>query len=154
MSTTITKQAPSKQITQLEANPTTPHDIQAVLNYYLDPEDGSPPEPNYVTKPSSYDRPVHAVHVTVHDIRGSEDQYTLDTSGFQVVNHVSKEKDFVNEEKIKSDYYKEVEELLKKESVAHKPPCQHPMRGKLLTLKQDRGIENLHLRSHNSSRIP
>ncbi|KAA8571393.1 hypothetical protein MFRU_026g00110 [Monilinia fructicola] len=120
MSTTITEQAPVEHITKLETNPTTPHDIQAVLNYYLDPEDGSPPEPNYVNNPSSYDRPVHAVNVTVHDIRGSEDQYTLDTTGFQVVKHVSQEKDFLDEERIKSIYYKETEELLKKETGASK----------------------------------
>ncbi|TGO38625.1 hypothetical protein BHYA_0071g00360 [Botrytis hyacinthi] len=120
MSTTLTEQAPSEQITKLETNPTTPHDIKGVLNYYLDPEDGSPPEPNYVSKPSTYDRPVHSVEVTVHDIRGSEDQYTLDTTGFQVVNHVSREKDFVDEERIKSDYYKETEELLKRETGASK----------------------------------
>ncbi|ESZ90872.1 hypothetical protein SBOR_8741 [Sclerotinia borealis F-4128] len=120
MSTTLTEQAPSEHITKFETNSTTPHDIQGVLNYYLDPEDGSPPEPNYVNKVTSYDRPVHSVELTVHDIRGSEDQYTLDTTGFQVVNHVSQEKDFVDEEKIKNDYYKETEELLKRETGASK----------------------------------
>jgi len=120
MSTTLTEQAPSEHITKLETNPTTPHDVQAILNYYLDPEDGSPPEPNYVNKLSSYDRPVNPVTVTVHDIRGTEDKYTLDTTGFQIANHVSQEKDFVDEEKIKNNYYKETEELLKRETGASK----------------------------------
>lgn len=88
-----------------------------------------------MTKPSSYDRPVHAVNVTVHDIRGSEDQYTLDTTGFQIVNHVSQEKDFVDDEKIKSDYYKEIEELLKRELVAHSSQYSHAVPDKTLTSK-------------------
>ncbi|TGO63882.1 hypothetical protein BCON_0010g00480 [Botryotinia convoluta] len=83
MSTTLTEQAPSEHITKLETNPTTPHNIKGVLNYYLDPEDGSPPEPNYTS------------------IR-----WTPPVS--------------VDEEKIKSDYYKETEELLKRETGASK----------------------------------
>ncbi|QSZ31932.1 hypothetical protein DSL72_001501 [Monilinia vaccinii-corymbosi] len=120
MSTTLTEQAHPEHITKLETNLTTPHDIQTVLNYYLDPEDGSPPKPTYMNKPNTYERPVHPVNVTVHDIRGSEDQYTLDTTGFQVVNHASQEKDFEDEERIKSIYYKETEELLKRETGASK----------------------------------
>ncbi|KAJ8059548.1 hypothetical protein OCU04_011204 [Sclerotinia nivalis] len=120
MSTTLTEQASSEHITKLDTSPTTPHDIQGVLNYHLDAEDGSPPAPNIVAKPTTYERPVHSVKVTVHDIRGSEDQHTLDTTGFQIANHVSREKDFVDEEKIKSDYYKETEELLKRETGASK----------------------------------
>lgn len=88
-----------------------------------------------MNNPSSYDRPVHAVNVTVHDIRGSEDQYTLDTTGFQVVKHVSQEKDFLDEERIKSIYYKETEELLKKESVVSSFSSPPSMPGHLLTNK-------------------
>ena len=36
----------------------TPRDVQTTLNYYKDPEDGSPPHPTYVEKPETYDRPV------------------------------------------------------------------------------------------------
>ena len=92
-----------------------PRDITAVFNYYKDPADGSPPAPNYVDKPSSYVREPLSQTLTVHDVRGSEDQYTLDTKGFQFVKHKSVEKDFVDDEKIKRVYYPEVEELLKRE---------------------------------------
>lgn len=54
----------------------------------------------------------------VHDIRGKEDTVSLDLTGFQFVKHVSAEKDFLDEERIKTVYYKEVEELLKKEAGA------------------------------------
>ncbi|KAJ8489166.1 hypothetical protein ONZ45_g13683 [Pleurotus djamor] len=56
--------------------------------------------------------------VVVRDIRGKEDTVSLDKTGFQFVKHVSEEKEFVDEEAIKSRYYKEVEELLKKETGA------------------------------------
>jgi hypothetical protein len=91
-----------------------PRDVVTSLNYFKDSEDGSPPAPAYVGKPETYDRPTVAETVTVHDIRGSESRYTLDTTGFQIVNHESKEKDFTNDEQIKDIYYKETEELLKK----------------------------------------
>lgn len=58
-------------------------------------------------------RPTVAVQVEVTDISGNEDKYTLDGNGFQIVQHESKEKDFLDEERIKSIYYPETEQLLK-----------------------------------------
>lgn len=87
------------------------HDVETVLNYYLDT--GAPPAPSYVDKPESYDRPAQPTRVTVRDIRGEEDQYNLDNKGFQIYPHASKEKDFVDDDKIKNDYWPETEELLK-----------------------------------------
>lgn len=91
-----------------------PRNVVGVLNYFKDNEDGSPPAPSYTNKPESYERPTLPKEVTIHDIRGFEDKYTLDTIGFQVVAHEAQEKEFVNEERIKNTYYKEIEELLKK----------------------------------------
>jgi len=51
--------------------------------------------------------------VVIHDISGEESKYTVDSHGFQYVNHESKEKDFVDDKKIKAEYYPEVEQLLK-----------------------------------------
>jgi len=51
--------------------------------------------------------------VTVTDISGNEDKYTLDSHGFQLVRHESAEKDFVDDEQIKARYYPETEQLLK-----------------------------------------
>lgn len=59
------------------------------------------------------DRPNLAVKVTVQDVAGDEDKYTLDGHGFQFVKHESKEKDFQDDEKIKAEYYPEIEQLLK-----------------------------------------
>mgnify|MGYP000886472090 CR=1 FL=1 len=90
-----------------------PHHVQTTLNYYKDPEDGSPPAPNYVGRPETYDRPVETLPVTITDISGHELEYTLDSHGFQIYYHESKEKDFDDDERIKREYYPETEQLLK-----------------------------------------
>lgn len=91
-----------------------PRDVVTIFNYHKDNEDGSPPRPSYVGKPDTFDRPTIPQKTVVHDIRGSESQYTLDTKGFEIVHHESKEKDFLDDEQIKRIYYPETEELLKK----------------------------------------
>jgi hypothetical protein len=58
--------------------------------------------------------------VEIHDIRRHEGDYSLDKNGFQVVKHVAKEKEFKDEEKIKTGYYKEIEDLLKEVTGAHR----------------------------------
>lgn len=54
-----------------------------------------------------------AAEVEVTDISGSEAKYTLDSHGFQIVGHKSKEVEFLDEDQIKSSYYPETEQLLK-----------------------------------------
>jgi hypothetical protein len=83
-----------------------PRHVHTSLNYYKAAEDGSPPHPTYIGKPETYERPSEPLEVTVHDIRGHEQEYTLD-------NHESKEKDFLDDEQIKAVYYPEIEQLLK-----------------------------------------
>ena len=65
------------------------------------------------SKPETYVRPHVAQQVTVHDISGEEDRYTLDSHGFQIFSHESVEKDFQDDDKIKAEYYPETEQLLK-----------------------------------------
>ncbi|KAF8555715.1 hypothetical protein OG21DRAFT_1460557 [Imleria badia] len=93
-----------------------PRDVQTTLNYHA-PLDTQPPY-NYVDEPPAGvprsnvgedTRPV-----VVHDARGKGDTLGLDVSGFQFVHYPSVEKDFVDEDKIKSVYYAEVEDILKK----------------------------------------
>lgn len=91
-----------------------PRNINATFHYFKDPADGSEPEPNYVDRPQSYNREPLSQKLPVYDIRGSEDKYTLDTTGFQIVKHESAEKDFLDDEQIKRVYYAEIEDLLKK----------------------------------------
>ncbi|KUJ06562.1 methyltransferase-like protein [Mollisia scopiformis] len=97
-----------------------PRDVTTIFNYFKENEDGSPPAPSYVGKPETYFRPTVPQKTVVHDIRGTEKQYTLDTKGFQIVKHASKEKDFLDDEQIKRIYYPETEDLLKKATGASK----------------------------------
>lgn len=90
-----------------------PHDVKTILNYYKENEDGSPPHPTYVDRPETYDRPVESHSVTVRDVNGHEDEYSLDGNGFQFHRHTANEKDFLDDEQIKQGYYKETEQLLK-----------------------------------------
>ena len=90
-----------------------PHHVQTTLNFFKENEDGSPPAPAYVNKPETYDRGYVSLPVTISDVSGRELDYTLDGQGFQFHYHESKEKDFLDDEKIKRDYYPETEQLLK-----------------------------------------
>ena len=106
--TTIITEHRSKQ------QSTRPHDVYADFNYYVDPQDGSLPEPLEVIKPSSFlDKPKDVRTLLVHDIRGEENQYTLEKNGFQFCHHACKETEFLDDQQIESQYYPEVEQLLK-----------------------------------------
>ncbi|KAK1622706.1 hypothetical protein BDP81DRAFT_385611 [Colletotrichum phormii] len=87
--------------------------VQAILNYHKDNEDGSPTHPIYVDRPETYDRPFQAHSVTISDLTGNEERFSLDRNGFQIYRSQSTEKQFQDDDQIKSSYYAEVEELLK-----------------------------------------
>lgn len=98
----------------------SPHDVHTTLNYFT--SDSAEAPYNYVESPppgiprtNIKEDPHPAV---IHDIRGQEETVGLDKTGFQFVRHISEEKDFLDDEVIKARYYKEVEELLKKETGA------------------------------------
>ncbi|KAJ5295314.1 hypothetical protein PENANT_c001G05289 [Penicillium antarcticum] len=90
-----------------------PQHVQTTLNFLKENEDGSPPAPAYTDRPETYDRPVTTLPATIHDISGHELDYTLDGHGFQLYYHESQEEDFLDEERIKREYYPETEQLLK-----------------------------------------
>ncbi|OCL05477.1 hypothetical protein AOQ84DRAFT_275509, partial [Glonium stellatum] len=89
-----------------------PQDVRTTLNYYKDPGDGSSPPPSYAGRVETFERPVEPLDVTITDVSGNEDKYSLDGNGFQIYPHVSQEKDFNDDEKIKREYYPETEQLL------------------------------------------
>ena len=92
-----------------------PHDVPTSLNYYT--PIGTEEPYQYVLSPPEGKEPnnlgVEPHDVTVHDARGRESDFSLDTSGFQFVKYPSAEKEFDDEERIKAVYYPEVEALLK-----------------------------------------
>lgn len=99
-----------------------PHDVQTTLNYLgKETLDGQPPFNIVYKVPPEVPRTnitTDPHEVVIHDVRGQEDTVSLDKTGFQFVKHVSQEKDFLDDKAIEAHYYKEVEELLKRETGA------------------------------------
>jgi len=97
-----------------------PRDVNTILNYYSQIGNEAPFNYTY-TPPEGQARtniepePHPSV---IHDVRGKENTVSLDTTGFEFVKHVSQEKKFVDEEAIKTHYYKEVEDLIKSKTGA------------------------------------
>jgi len=89
------------------------HDVDTILNFHKANEDGSPPHPTYTDRPETYNRPSEPHPVRITDVTGQESSFTLDRNGFQFVKNTAEEKDFVDDDHIKSVYYPEVEALLK-----------------------------------------
>ncbi|KAH8203873.1 hypothetical protein TruAng_001937 [Truncatella angustata] len=89
------------------------HDVATELNYWDDPGDGSRPTPIYIGKGHITNERPHRPHrFVVSDVSGDEDRYTLDGHGFQYIRHESKEKDFVDEQRIRAEYYPECAQAL------------------------------------------
>lgn len=96
-------------------------DIKASVNYYGGTKDGKEPYHYTFTPPPDVPQTntiTEPQQVPVYDARGREDQVGLDKSGFTFVNSPSQEKEFEDEEAIKTGYYNEVIELVKKETGA------------------------------------
>lgn len=90
------------------------HDVLTLLSYYDDPGDGSPPAPLIIGKENITNVRKHRdLPFVVTDVSGSEDQYTLDSHGFQYHRQPCTEKDFFDDKKIAAEYYPECERLLK-----------------------------------------
>lgn len=95
-------------------------DFETTLNYCVP---ASPGEPliKYVFDPPpgvpKQNFELHPFPVTVRDLRGAnadvEKIASLDAQAFQFVKHTSKEQDFDDEERITTEYYDEVEQLVK-----------------------------------------
>ena len=93
-------------------------DVETTLNYYTGTSDGDAPY-LYIDSPPA-DKPRSNVEVAsfpsvVHDVRGKEDQVGLDLTGFAFIQSPAKEKLFEDDKAIKEGYYKEIEELVKRE---------------------------------------
>lgn len=93
---------------------TNNHDVSTTLYYYNDPGGGSPPMPVVVGRNKvTNERPMIPCPMVVHDITGEEQKYKLDSHGFQLCRHKSSESTFQDEERIKTHYYAELQQLLK-----------------------------------------
>ena len=120
--TTQTTEAATEALQQLQVSQDPDYiprgSITTKLQFYKAPEDGSKPF-NYVEDPpegqpkrnfSDID-----LAVTIHDIRGQESDFDLDTNAFSTLTtSPSAEKSFTDDASIKKNYYPEVEALLLK----------------------------------------
>ena len=80
-----------------------PHDLPTKLNYYNDASD-----------PSPYQHVGMSVDATITDISGREDKFTLDNDGFVLTRQVTKVTDFLDEQNVRTHYYPELVQLMKK----------------------------------------
>ncbi|QRV98405.1 hypothetical protein RhiJN_26424 [Ceratobasidium sp. AG-Ba] len=85
--------------------------VDVNVNYFLPPADGSKPY-TWTTADHPGGGPMRnwepaSFGVQAENVRGHENEYTLDTAGFQFHNMPSKGTDFDNEESIKKTYYEE-----------------------------------------------
>lgn len=90
--------------------------VTASLSFYEPPADGSKPH-NYVEKqPEGVPQRNFGEswnEVTIQDLRGQENKFTLDNNAFAVLSNVpSEEYEFKSDERIRQVYYPEVEKLL------------------------------------------
>ena len=100
------------KMAQLSTSPVASHDIKANIAYF-------PPSP--ITIPPSTWKPRHLGHtdaytrkMTIHDIRGQEENFSLDRNGFEFVTLPEKERRTDDDEVIVREYYPEVEALARK----------------------------------------
>ncbi len=95
----------------------SPRDVHTTFNYYQPVGTAAPYiyvyDPPKDTPKDNIGKDPHPA--VVHDVRGREHDFNIDNAGFQFIKHVSQEKEFLDDEKVEKAYYKEVEELLKKE---------------------------------------
>jgi len=87
------------------------------LYYYLEVKDGGIIQ----TYPGTAfeKRRKHVPHeMNVKDMRSIRDQFTLDKNGFELVDHKTNEKDFLDEEQVQNNYYPEVAQLIKEKTGA------------------------------------
>lgn len=92
--------------------------VTANLSYFSPPADGSKGYININTDPATGERKQNWVRephdVPIENVRGKEDAYTLDTTGFQFYTEPAKHTSFENDEEVKNEYYPESIELVKR----------------------------------------
>lgn len=118
-SSTITTTVLEQKTLELTLDHPVPSgDTASEITFYKDPEDGSTPF-NYVYAPPEgqpqYNFGSEVVKVEIQDIRGKENTFSVDSSGFVALSNIPSKQlydDWENDEIIKKTYYPEVEQLL------------------------------------------
>ena len=100
------------------ATATTPASTTANLRYVIKPEGGDRAY-QYMNADATTGERQESIgneekSIVIENMRGKEDSVSLDTTGFQFYKHTSKHTSFDNDEEIRSEYYPESMELIKK----------------------------------------
>lgn len=92
---------------------TMPAIINANINYFLEVSEGGT-DVIYPGTATDKLRPLKSVNMPVTDLRTcKDDNFTLDTHGFQFVPHKTSEKTYDDQERIKTAVYDETAALLR-----------------------------------------
>ncbi|KDQ08744.1 hypothetical protein BOTBODRAFT_47999 [Botryobasidium botryosum FD-172 SS1] len=99
-----------------------PGDVQSKLTFFL-PDPSGEPAYQYLRVVPPPDKPrrnsIDDIRdVVIHNARGLEDTLSLEVNGFEFLNHTSAETEFLDEDAIKTRYFAEIEELLKRHTGA------------------------------------
>ncbi|KAH7923328.1 hypothetical protein BV22DRAFT_1015711 [Leucogyrophana mollusca] len=90
----------------------------ATLKYFLPPPDGARPYTKINADPITGQLPHnwvdHEMPTQIENIRGKEDQFTLDNAGFQFARQAATHTSFTNDAEIETEYYPESIEVIKK----------------------------------------
>jgi hypothetical protein len=115
---TLTMSAPVQHDPAMFAtiSPPSKHDISTSLQYVRVSETGEALGPSTWGKTDFEEDTEELVPVIVQDIRGNENQYALDSHGFQLVKHKSSmsKQDFGEGNNIEKIYYAETAEVVKR----------------------------------------
>ncbi|OSX61030.1 hypothetical protein POSPLADRAFT_1057973 [Postia placenta MAD-698-R-SB12] len=101
----------------MSASDAPPNTIQAELNYFSPPTDGSKPYININADPATgvrqrnFDSEPHIIDI--ENIRGEQGSVTLDTAGFQFFRRPATHKAFIDDKAVETEYYPESIEFLK-----------------------------------------
>jgi len=92
--------------------------ISTTLNYFTPPLDGSKPRIGLETDPATGLRKKNygtkEFKTQIENVRGKEDQYSLDKNGFRFFKIPTAITNFENDERIEKEYYPEQAEVIKK----------------------------------------
>lgn len=98
--------------------------VSASLNYFQPPLDDSKPWIEVDIDPKTGDRRTNFSQekrqFEIENVRGRENEYNLDTTGFRFHKHISSFKNFDDEEAIKKEYYNESIHLIKEVTGANR----------------------------------
>lgn len=113
-----TRTLPSFSSRLLYTSASTKANMTITTFKYIDPSSYSKSEKPFEKPWAKVDGPGYSFNLidrkrSVENIRGNEENFSTDTSGFAVYNYPAKEKSFTDDAVVREKYYPEVEQLLR-----------------------------------------